>query len=275
MSINQLPLVIEPQALKQILHTPQLVIVDLCKTDIHTQLHVPGSLHLDYRHVVSAKPPVMGLLPDPAGFSQTLSTLGITPDTHVVAYDEEGGGKASRFLYTLDVIGHRSFSLLDGGIHAWANEKMPAETTINSAEPSEYPVEMFPEHVATRDYILSHLGDKNVVLLDARTTYEFEGTKKFSEKAGRIPGAVNLDWVLMMDKNNNLRLQPPAMLNEMLSQRGISHEKTVVTYCQSHHRSALVYHVLKSLGYNNIKGYSGSWSDWGNHPETPVETGVM
>jgi thiosulfate/3-mercaptopyruvate sulfurtransferase len=267
-----LPLVIEPAVLEQHLRDDNLVIVDLCKTQQYQQAHVPGALHLDYRAIIAARPPVMGLLPDTEQLQDAATQLGLTPEKHVVAYDEEGGGKAARLLWTLDVMGHKRLSLLNGGIIAWANEKHPLEATPNTAQSvGSYPIAINEQALARKDYILSHLDDDSVALLDARTTHEYKGEKKFAEKGGHIPGAVNMDWMLLMDQSNNYKLKPEQDINAMLGDLGIDKNQDVVVYCQSHHRSALTYVALKSLGYDKVRGYPGSWSEWGNAPDTPVE----
>ena len=107
-------------------------------------------------------------------------------------------------------------------------------------------------------------------LLDARSEGEYQGTKKFAERAGRIPGAIHMEWIEMMDKPNNMRLKPAETLREMLKERGIEDGQEVIAYCQTHHRSALSWFVLDLLGYQ-ARGYEGSWSDWGNRADTPIE----
>lgn len=268
-----LPLLLEPTELAQHLDNEQLRIVDLCKAESYAQVHVPGAVYLDYKFIIGAQPPVMGLLPDEATFAVLLTELGISPQTHVVAYDDEGGGKAARLLYTLEAFGHKNFSLLNGGINAWYHEKHPLENTPNQAKPadSNYPVSYKENIIADRQYILDHLGDTQVQLLDARSDAEFSGMKKFAERGGHIPGAVNLDWMALMDTNHYYRLKPDAELKLLLRERGISPDNTIVTYCQTHHRSALTYFALKHLGFDKIRGYPGSWSDWGNQADTPIE----
>ena len=80
-----------------------------------------------------------------------------------------------------------------------------------------------------------------------------------------------MDWVLLIDQNNHLKLVAEDDIHAMLTERGVSKDKEIIVYCQTHHRSALTYVALKSLGYNNVKGYPGSWSEWGNLTDTPVE----
>ncbi len=268
-----LPLVIEADQLQSLLGSPGLLVVDLCKPETYAKAHVPGAIHLDYAQVVAVDKPVMGLLPDADTLSRLFSSIGLGPDTQVVAYDDEGGGRAARLLWTLDAVGHQRASLLDGGLHAWANEGHPLDATPVTPRPGEYTAKLVDNPVARRDHILAHLDDRDTVLLDCRSPEEYRGEKKFAARPGRIPGAVNLDWFNLMDKTNNLRLRPEAELRALLSERGVTPDRSVIVYCQTHHRSALSYWVLKHLGYANVKGYPGSWSDWGNREDTPVETG--
>jgi thiosulfate/3-mercaptopyruvate sulfurtransferase len=271
MSNPQLPLVIEPDKLQPQLGEAGLLIVDLCKPETYAKAHIPDAVHLDYGQIIDMQKPVMGLLPDEDRLSQVFSMLGLTPDTHVVAYDDEGGGRAARLLWTLDAIGHGKASLLNGGLLAWVNEGHPIEAKPCDAVPTQYQAHMDSTPVAQKDFILAHLDDPQTALLDSRSVEEYTGEKKFAERAGHIPGAVNMDWFMVMDRSRNMRLKPEGELRALLEERGITPDKTVVTYCQSHHRSALTYFVLKALGFKDIKGYPGSWSDWGNDPETPIE----
>ena len=268
--MNTLPLVIEPKQLEELLNDESLIIVDLCKPETYVQAHIPGAIYLDYKQLVAVKPPTMGLLPSEEMLENITSLMGLTDDKTVVAYDDEGGGKAARLLWTLHAIGFQNCALLNGGIHAWANEKHPLEKEVSQAQPSQYKLTISPEPVADKSYILQNLETDSVALLDARSELEYNGQKKFAERAGHIPGASNIDWMLFIDKNNHARLKPDAELRSLLEERGLTPDKTIVTYCQTHHRSALSYWVLKYLGYNKAKGYPGSWSDWGNSPDTPI-----
>jgi len=267
-----MPLLIEPNELEQLLDKPDVVVVDLCKTKQYVQGHIPGAHFINYMDIVHIDKPVMGLLPDADSFSRLVSKLGIVANTRVIAYDDEGGGCASRFIWTLNVFGHENASLLNGGLYSWANEGHPLNNQEPAhVEPSGYALNNTGRYTADRDYILQHLNDKNTVLLDARSAAEFSGEKRFADKAGHIPGAIHFEWTDGMDRNNNLRLLPEDVIEQRLEQLGISKDKEVICYCQSHHRSAFSCLMLKHLGYKNVKGYPGSWSDWGNQADTPVE----
>lgn len=269
--MKKMPLVIEPKDLEKRLGHSGLLVVDLCKPETFAKGHIPGAVHLDYAQIVRLDKPRMGLLPDATTLGNIFSSIGLTPDTQVVTYDDEGGGRAARFLWTLDAVGHQKASLLNGGLFSWSNEEHSLEITAHHPAQSKYPVNILEAPLASRDYILNHLNDDAVVLWDSRSPAEFVGEKRFADRGGHIPGAINIDWFDVMDRERNMRLKPEAELRKLLEGKGISSDKTIVTYCQTHHRSALTYFVLKVLGYPQIKGYPGSWSDWGNCDDTPIE----
>lgn len=268
-----LPLLVEADVLQRQLDTPNLLVVDLTKPETYAAGHIPGAVYLDYPHIVRMANPVGGLLPDEAQLTAVLSRLGMTPDTHVVSYDDEGGGKAARLLWTLEALGHKHYSLLNGGLHVWANEGHPMENRAQEPTESDYRAKIVRDcsEVVDRGYILEHLGDSQVVLLDARSPAEFSGEKCFAARGGHIPGAINIEWTEFMDPAHNLRLKGIAELRNMLEERGITPDKTVVVYCHTHHRSAHTWLTLKYLGYADVRGYEASWSDWGNQPDTPIE----
>ncbi len=272
MSDPLLPLIAEPEQLQAVLGHENLVILHISKPERYAEFHVPGALFLEGPRYVRIEKPVFGLLPTEQNFSALLESLGISPTTHVVTCDDEGGGWASRFLWTLDVAGHPHFSLLNGGLNSWVNEGFPISRETAAAGPAtRYPVSWHNEPLADTKYILSRLGSADLGLLDSRTPQEFSGEKKFSARGGHIPGAVLLNWVDTMDQGRNLRLKPEAELREMLEQRGLTSDREIVCYCQSHHRSSHSYIMLKALGYPRIKGYPGAWSEWADRPDTPVE----
>lgn len=266
-----LPLITEAEALEERLDEENLIIVDLSRAPLYARNHIPGAVHIEYSQIVSSKPPAMGLLPSAEALSEVLSAAGITPENHIVAYDDEGGGKACRLLWTLDVVGHKNFSLLNGGLQAWINENHDTSSGTESPLPSEYPVTYTENGIITKTEILAKLGDPNIALLDVRSPGEFAGTDKRALRGGHIPGAVNLEWIHAIDQQYNLRLKDSNELQLLYIPLDVMPDKEVIVYCHSHHRSAHSYIALKSLGYKNLKGYPGSWSDWGNDPELPLE----
>lgn len=271
MSSLDLPLIVSPQELVSCLEHPDLLLVDLCSPEIAAVCHLPGANVVDYKKIVRMEKPVMGLVPDAASLSALLASIGATPNKFIVAYDDEGGGRAARFLWTLEVLGHKQYALLDGGIIAWAAGNYPVSRDITPAEQGDYPVSLKDHAIADHTYILSHLNDTDVALVDTRTPAEFSGKKKLAARAGHIPGAINFNWVNAMDPHRNLQLNDAASLRNTFESMAITPDKEIIVYCQSHHRSAHTFMVLKHLGYTRLRGYAGAWSDWGNRSDTPVE----
>jgi len=274
MTPRQIPLLIEPAELERLIGEPGICIVDLCKAETYTQAHVPGAQHLDYGRIVASDEPTRGLLPDTDTLTAVLRELGITPDTQVITYDDEGGGKAARLIWTLAAYGHPRATLLNGGLHAWAQEGHPMDSQpVTLPEASKGAWQYTGEDVVDRDWILAHLGDPALCLVDTRSAGEYQGTDLRAARGGHIPGAIHYEWTQAMDTHRNLRLRPEDSLREELGALGITPDKEVVVYCQTHHRSAHTWLMLKHLGFEKVRGYPGSWSDWGNAQEVPVETG--
>lgn len=267
-----LPLVVEPETLAARLGDGGILVVSLAAHESHLRGHVPGAVRVDYASLVRGVPPAPGLLPEPSHLARALGQAGIAPELHVIAYDDEGNGRASRLLWTLELLGHQRLSLLNGGLHAWVAEGHPVDSGDTTPVPGpDYPLALQEERLATRDYVLAHLDDPRVRLVDARSPEEYSGIKVTAARGGHIPGAVNLNWLDTMDRRRNLRLLPPEALRDMLASREVSPDQEVVVYCQTHHRSAHTYVMLRHLGFSRVRGYAGSWSEWGNDPELPVE----
>jgi thiosulfate/3-mercaptopyruvate sulfurtransferase len=274
MPLPDIPLLLETGHLAELIaanNTGGLVLVDVSSPENYRNGHIPGALHLHPGQLQCGVAPAPGKLPDAGHLSAIFSQLGLTPEIHVIAYDDEGGGWAGRLLWTLEAVGHRRYSYLNGGIHAWRDAGLDVETDINQNLPTDYPVSIDTGPIAEADDILSRLGDSNFKIWDARSAQEFRGERSGSPRAGHIPGAINIDWLELIDNSNATRLVDLQQLQQRLDQLGLSADKDIVTHCQTHHRSSLSWLVMKILGYPSIKGYHGSWGEWGNREDTPIE----
>ena len=264
---------LEPRELAARLGDPQLIIVDVSSPERYHAGHVPGAIHLPPAALMRGTAPAPGKLPEQAQLDALFSWLGLAPDRHVIAYDDEGGGWAGRLLWTLDVIGHDRWSYLDGGIHAWAGDGLPLETEPRQPASAPCHCQVRPGPLAELEEVLAQIGRPDSIVWDARSREEYLGLRSPSARHGHIPGAVHLDWLELMDRERALRLKPLEQLRQTLAGLGITPDKTIYTHCQSHHRSGLSYLVGRLLGLD-IRAYHGSWGEWGNRPDTPINQGA-
>ena len=217
-----------------------------------------------------------GLLPDEAGLKALVEYLKISPDHHVVAYDDEGGAWAGRLIWNLHCLGFYNASLLNGGIHAWLGENLP---TSADEEKFEKVASLFPVQIQNieqprieYDELLSKVSQDNVQVWDCRTAEEYTGQRLAARRGGHIPSARHFEWSTALNRQNHLKLHPLERTQQRLEQLGFKFDQPVVVYCQSHHRSGLAYIIGRLLGWD-IQAYDGAWSEWGNRLDSPIITG--
>ena len=263
------PLLVDAAWLEAHLGDGNLRIVDMAsERKTYRQGHIPGAVYLSVDDVRIKVREGGYRLPTEAEAARLFGDLGIGPDTHVVIYDDSGDLDAARLFFTLDVFGHRAVSLLDGGIQAWRRAKRPETTVVPSVARTNYSPVRVGERVASAEWVRDRLNDPSVAVLDARSADEYTGKDVRARRGGHIPGAINVEW------RENLRadgtFKPVDELRAMYAARAVTPDKTVVTYCQTHHRAAHTYFVLRLLGYPRLVGYDRSWSEWGNRDDLPL-----
>jgi 3-mercaptopyruvate sulfurtransferase SseA len=260
---------LEPE---QVRLSAETLLVHVSSAAAYAQAHLPGAVLVEPGELVAGMPPAPGRLPDLERLTALFARIGYRPDQNIIVYDDEGGGWAGRFIWTLDVIGHERWAYLDGGIVAWAAAGGPLEEGLPTPAPASAPqLNLHTGPIAEIPDVLAAIDAPDSVIWDARSEAEYLGLRSGSRRAGHVPGAVNLDWVHLMDPARDLRLV--RNLPELLAARGITPDRAVITHCQTHHRSGLTYLAARLLGFPRIQAYHGSWGEWGNRADTPIETG--
>ncbi|WP_437882383.1 sulfurtransferase [Pseudomonas sp. LRF_L74] len=264
------PLALNPAHAWQLIQAhADVVVVDLGVLSRYQALHVPGAVHVDFRALLRQDESSIGLLPSAAALAELLSSLGHDEQRTYLFYDEDGSGWVGRFIWTLDVLGHSRYHFIDGGWDAWRESGLPTDATIAAPARTSVALEQATDRVDI-DYLLSRLDDPNIRLLDLRPHSEYTGDNLKAARGGHIPGAVHIDWSAFVDEQGRIN---PAVV-ERLDAYAIDRQNEIILYCHGFHRAARGYLALKVLGYEHVRGYSGSWSQWGNASSTPVETGA-
>lgn len=273
-----LPLLVEATQLLPVLAHPQLRLIDLSRAAVFAQVHLPRAISVAPSELVQHVGNATGMLPELSQLQALLQRLAISPTHHVVVYDDEGGGWAGRFIWTLHCLGYHKVSLLNGGIHAWLAHGFVTSSDVVEPEPLHQSqlenITLQPDYRIDLNEIQQGLAasEQPFTLWDCRSFEEFTGTRLAARRGGHIPHAFHLDWLQTFERSNDMRLKPLAEIQSQLVQRGLDTQKPVVVYCQSHHRSGLTYVIARLLNLN-VRAYDGAWSEWANHRDTPIMTG--
>ena len=271
-------LLIDAEQLVPHLGNDKLRIVDLSRASVYDQLHIPHALYLKPKFLVRQDEQATGLLPDVDGLQELIRYLNISPEHHVVVYDDEGGAWAGRLIWNLHCLGFENTSLLNGGIHAWLAAGLPTTSDVEQFEPVSALVQV--DQAKIQQYrieyaeLLEKVQSSQVQLWDCRTEDEYTGLRLAARRGGHIPNALHFEWSTALNRENHLRLHPLERTQQRLEQLGFNLNEPVVVYCQSHHRSGLAYILGRLLGWN-IQAYDGAWSEWGNRLDSPIITGEM
>ena len=264
-------LLIETQKLAQMLSSPQLRLLDARPLGQYLLGHLPGAVNLPAPETDDLDANRRGFPLPPERAEQLFRAAGISLNSQVVIYDDQGSRFAARVFYVLEFFGHSHVQVLNGGFKKWQSEGLPLTTDSPMISPGDFKPQANSAVIATAEWVNAHLGDANVKLLDARSVAEFKGEKIQGPRGGHIPGAINLEWTRVVDSGEIKTFLDPTSLAKLFSDARILPGQEVVTYCQMGMRASSLYFALRLLGYERVRLYDGSWEEWSAMADLPVE----
>lgn len=194
---------------------------------------------------------------------------GIAPDRPVVVYEQSSGVRAARVFWFLEYLGHPNVRVLDGGIDRWTREGFPLTREAVAPTAGTWHGTATPGRLATWTYVRDVLDDDTVTIVDTRSREEYLGQVVRARRGGAIPGAVHVEWTQNLTADGRYRSVDE--LQGLYAPHGVTPDRTVVTYCQGGYRAAHTYLALRILGYPHVRNYTGSWKEWGDREDLPIE----
>jgi thiosulfate/3-mercaptopyruvate sulfurtransferase len=251
------------------LSDPRLVLVDMRPPEAFSNGHIPGARSFDIFGIS-----LIDTRPEPLEaflwmIEHLIQAKGIHNDSTVVAYDDIAGMRSARLFWFLEFFGHDDVHLLNGGFNAWQAAGLPVTRDAVIPKSGNFHMRQRRERLATVEDVLANLSNPGVVIVDARTDGEYTGQVVRARRGGAIPGAVHLEWTKNLDDKGFFK--PADELQNMYAERGVVPGKEVIAHCQGAYRSAHTYLALRLIGYPKLRNYLGSWGEWGNRPDLPVE----
>jgi thiosulfate/3-mercaptopyruvate sulfurtransferase len=245
------------------------LVLDLRPPDAYAAGHIPGAIHLDLWGVSLIDTDPAPLNAFMWMIEHVLAVHGVDAGTPVVVYDEQSGMRAARAFWFLEYFGHPSVQVLDGGFTAWTAAGLEVSRDARPAQQSEWTGARLPQRLATWRDVRAALGRSDAVILDTRSDGEYCGTTVRAKRGGAIPGAVHIEWTRNLTPDG--RFKKLDDLRSMYENAGVTPDREVITYCQGGYRAAHSYLALRLLGYPRVRTYVGSWKEWGDREELPVE----
>jgi thiosulfate/3-mercaptopyruvate sulfurtransferase len=177
--------------------------------------------------------------------------------------------RAARAFWFLEYLGHPNVRVLDGGLRAWMAAGLPVTTEAVTPTASTWHGTADPSKLATWQQVRDRLGKPDTAIIDTRSDEEYFSEAVRAKRGGAIPGAVHIEWKQNLTPDG--RYKSPDELRAMYDAAGITPDREVVTYCQGGYRAAHTYLALRLLGYPRLRNYTGSWKEWGDREDLPVE----
>jgi len=249
--------------------TKRPLLLDLRPPEAYVAGHIPGAVHIDLwgMSLIDTDPaPLKAFM---WMIAHVLAAHGVDASTPVVVYDDQSGIRAARAFWFLEYFGHPSVRLLDGGFTSWIGAGLPVTRDAAPPPKSEWTGTREAHKIATWREVRHALGRGDVVILDTRTDGEYTGAAVRARRGGAVPGAVHIEWTRNLTPEGDFK--PASELKKMYEDAGVTPEREVITYCQGGYRAAHSYVALRLLGYPRVRMYVGSWKEWGDKEELPIE----
>jgi thiosulfate/3-mercaptopyruvate sulfurtransferase len=247
--------------------------------DLYDEGHIAGAVKLHWRD--DLQDPVERNLVDKPTFERLLGERGIANDTTLVLYGDKNNWFAAYAYWYLKIYGHGDVRILDGGRQKWADEGREFTTETRRPQQVDYTANERDESIRTyRDSVRAQIGEQSKALVDVRSPQEYAGDliappgyeQEGAQRAGHIPTAVSIPWATAVGDDGTFKSADE--LRELYEGKGVTPDKEVTAYCRIGERSAHTWFVLRELlGYETVKNYDGSWTEWGNLVDVPIEKG--